>query len=109
MGYALLANLAPVNGLYMSFFPLLIYALFGTSRHIAMGTIAIVSLMSGEVIETMADQFEKQLMAQNSSSNLTNFADEIYKYKVSVSCSLSLFVGLTQIIMVKFIFKYFHL
>jgi hypothetical protein len=42
-------------------------------------------------------------------NNLTNFADEIYKYKVSVSCSLSLFVGLTQIIMVKFIFKYFHL
>jgi hypothetical protein len=42
-------------------------------------------------------------------NNLTNFADEIYKYKVSFSCSLSLFVGLTQIIMVIFIFKYFHL
>jgi hypothetical protein len=37
MGYALLANLAPVNGLYMSFFPLLIYAVFGTSKHIAIG------------------------------------------------------------------------
>ena len=37
MGYALLANAQPVNGLYISFFPLLIYALLGTSKDIALG------------------------------------------------------------------------
>ena len=37
MAYALLANVDPVNGLYISFFPLLVYVFFGTSKDLAMG------------------------------------------------------------------------
>ncbi len=50
MGYAMLATLDPVIGLYISFFPLLVYAFLGTSRQLAMGSIAIVSLLSGQCI-----------------------------------------------------------
>lgn len=39
MAYALLANLAPVNGLYISFFPVLFYAIFGTSKQISIGNL----------------------------------------------------------------------
>lgn len=45
MAYALLAGLPPVMGLYASTFPLLAYALFGSSRHLAVGPVAMTSLL----------------------------------------------------------------
>ncbi len=45
MGYAMLAGLPPVVGLYASTIPLVVYALLGTSRHLAIGPVAIVSLL----------------------------------------------------------------
>jgi solute carrier family 26, other len=37
MGYALLGNLPPIVGIYMAFYPVLMYVIFGTSRHNSMG------------------------------------------------------------------------
>ena len=45
MAYALLAGLPPIVGLYAATVPLLAYALIGSSRHLAVGPVAIVSLL----------------------------------------------------------------
>ena len=45
MAYAMLAGLPPVIGLYASTVPLIVYALFGSSRHLGVGPVAIVSLL----------------------------------------------------------------
>ena len=37
MAYAILGNVPPIVGIYMAFFPVLVYAIFGTSRHNSMG------------------------------------------------------------------------
>lgn len=50
MGYALLAGLPPVYGLYTSIFPGWLYYVFGTSRHLSIGTMALTSLLVGGVI-----------------------------------------------------------
>jgi len=45
MAYAMLAGLPPVTGLYASTIPIVIYALFGSSRHLSVGPVAVVSLL----------------------------------------------------------------
>ena len=54
MAYAFLANMPAVNGLFVQFFPVLAYVVFGTSRHISIGTFAVVSLMIGAVIDKVS-------------------------------------------------------
>ena len=45
MAYAVLAGLPPVYGLYASLLPIVLYALLGTSRQLAVGPVAMVSLL----------------------------------------------------------------
>ncbi len=45
MAYAMLAGLPPIYGLYASIIPLIVYAIFGTSRQLAVGPVAMISLL----------------------------------------------------------------
>ncbi|XP_062534825.1 prestin-like [Armigeres subalbatus] len=54
MAYGLLAGVPANVGLYMAFFQCLVYTVFGTSRHISMGTFAVISLMTSKVVVTYA-------------------------------------------------------
>ena len=54
MAYAQLAGLPPYYGLYASFLPPLIAALFGSSRQLATGPVAVVSLMTSASLEPLA-------------------------------------------------------
>ncbi|XP_039144386.1 sulfate transporter 1.2-like [Dioscorea cayenensis subsp. rotundata] len=55
IGYAKLANLDPKYGLYSSFVPPLIYAVMGSSRDIAIGPVAVVSLLLGTLLKDEID------------------------------------------------------
>lgn len=54
MAYALLAGLPPEVGLYASMAPLLAYALFGSSSTLAVGPVAVVSLMTAAAVGDLA-------------------------------------------------------
>ncbi|HSJ23718.1 MAG TPA: solute carrier family 26 protein [Longimicrobiales bacterium] len=55
MAYAMLAGLPPVVGLYASTVPLVLYALFGSSRQLAVGPVAIVSLLTLSGVSQLAE------------------------------------------------------
>lgn len=54
LAYAMLAGLPPVVGLYASILPLIAYALFGTSRTLAVGPVAVVSLLTATAASAVA-------------------------------------------------------
>ncbi|HEX5644813.1 MAG TPA: sulfate permease [Erythrobacter sp.] len=54
LAYALLAGLPPVVGLYASILPLVAYAVFGTSRTLAVGPVAVISLMTASTASAVA-------------------------------------------------------
>lgn len=78
MAYALLAGLPPQVGLYASILPLMLYAALGTSRTLAVGPVAMISLMVASGIAPLAE----------SGANA-----------IAIALTLALMVGLIQTLM----------
>ena len=55
LAYALLAGLPPEAGLYASILPIILYSIFGTSRALAVGPVAVVSLMTAAAVGQVAE------------------------------------------------------
>lgn len=54
MAYSMLAGLPPIYGLYASTVPLILYAIFGTSRQLAVGPVAMVALLISSGVGAIA-------------------------------------------------------
>ena len=63
LAYAMLAGLPPQVGLYASILPLIAYAIFGTSRTLAVGPVAVVSLMTAVAAGQVATQGTPESLA----------------------------------------------
>ncbi|XP_036074870.1 solute carrier family 26 member 6 isoform X2 [Rousettus aegyptiacus] len=92
LAYALLAGLPPVFGLYSSFYPVFIYFLFGTSRHISVGTFAVMSVMVGSVTESL---YPDEAFLQDLNSTVNHMARDAAR--VQLASALSVLVGLFQV------------
>ncbi|KAH9703257.1 Sulfate transporter 4.1 [Citrus sinensis] len=79
MSYAKLAGLQPIYGLYSGFVPIFVYAIFGSSRQLAIGPVALVSLLVSNVLGGIADS-----------------SDELY---TELAILLALMVGIFESIM----------
>ncbi|XP_064092656.1 prestin-like isoform X2 [Macrobrachium nipponense] len=100
MAYALLGGLPPIIGIYMAFFPVLVYVFLGTSRHCSMGTFAVICLMTGKVVSELATD-EKTIEAMNNQTllgeNITN-TKPVYSVH-QVAALVSFMVGVWEVIL----------
>ncbi len=79
MAYAMIAGMPPIYGLYASTLPLILYALFGTSRQLAVGPVAMVSLLTAAGVGALAEVGSETFIA--------------------LTIALALFVGLIQFLL----------
>ncbi|MEM6348293.1 MAG: sulfate permease [Bacteroidota bacterium] len=63
MAYALLAGLPPIHGLYTATISLIVYALLGTSRQLAVGPVAMISILTAAGVGSMAPSGAEEFIA----------------------------------------------
>ncbi|XP_063282294.1 solute carrier family 26 member 6-like isoform X2 [Pelobates fuscus] len=95
LAWGLLAGVPPVFGLYSSFYPVFIYSLFGTSKHLSIGTFAVMSVMVATVTESLAPN-EKFMLPGNESIIDTEARDHA---RVEAASALSLLIGIFQLLL----------
>ncbi|XP_028266374.1 solute carrier family 26 member 6 [Parambassis ranga] len=98
MAYALLASVPPVYGLYASFYPVLIYFIFGTSKHISVGTYAVMSVMIGGVTERLAPDSDFMIWDNVTNSSIVNLGARDAE-RIKVAAAVTFLSGLFQILL----------
>lgn len=94
IAYSLLAGLPAVHGLYVSFFPVLIYALMGTSKHISIGSFAVASIMLSNTAEKLEAIQDYELTGKNST-----MLESWPPTQLEVLTAMGLTTGVIQVIM----------
>ncbi|KAM3871740.1 solute carrier family 26 member 6 [Diretmus argenteus] len=98
MAYALLASIPPVFGLYTSLYPVLIYFIFGTSRHISIGTFAVISIMIGSVTEKLAPDTDFKILNGTNATGSVDI-DARDAYRVQIAIAITVLGGLFHILL----------
>ncbi|KAJ8404066.1 hypothetical protein AAFF_G00344160 [Aldrovandia affinis] len=99
MAYALLAAVPPVFGLYSSFYPVLVYFLLGTSRHISVGSYAVMSVMIGGVTERLAPDSNFPLWSNETNGSVMVDVLSRDAERVRIAAAVTFLSGLFQILL----------
>ncbi|KAJ3586793.1 hypothetical protein NHX12_013185 [Muraenolepis orangiensis] len=98
MASSLLAAVPPVFGLYSSFYPILVYFLFGTSRHVSIGTYAVLCVMIGGVTERLAPDSDFMSWDNVSNASVVDLVSRDAE-RVRVAAAVTFMSGLFQILL----------
>ncbi|XP_063811227.1 solute carrier family 26 member 9 [Pseudophryne corroboree] len=96
MAFALLANLPPVNGLYSSFFPLVVYFFLGGIPQMVPGTFAVISIIVGHVCLELAPESEFQKFNETMNATVTD-TEAMYATRLQISATLACLTAIIQI------------
>uniref|UniRef100_A0A8C3PPE5 Anion exchange transporter n=1 Tax=Calidris pygmaea TaxID=425635 RepID=A0A8C3PPE5_9CHAR len=97
LAFAVLSSVHPVFGLYGSFFPVIIYAIFGMGHHVATGTFALTSLISANAVERLVPSVSINFTTNNNSAPLG--LSEFEMQRIGVAAAVSFLGGIIQVVM----------
>ncbi|CAL1539051.1 unnamed protein product [Lymnaea stagnalis] len=107
MAYGQLSTLPPVFGLYVSFFPVILYFFLGSSKHVSIGTFAVISLMVGSAVDKglkdrnmVPNQWNQTLEVDgNITSKMMDNSEELLQTKLMLAMSVTFVVGAIQLLL----------
>lgn len=100
LGYARLADVPVILGLYTSVFPVFVYFIFGSSRHVSIGTMALSCLVIAEAVKSHG--FQQPVFSLNETSVSNEFMSDFTLeelHTISVAVSVSFLAGIFLILM----------
>lgn len=103
LGFGMLASVKIVNGLYTSFWPIVLYLIFGTSPHVSIGTSAVICILTAGIVDRESIVFKKSWMNgtiyQNDSDFNWESIPQFMDYKEETAMVTALIAGLVLLIM----------
>ena len=103
LGFGMLASVKIVNGLYTSFWPVVLYLIFGTSPHVSIGTSAVICILTAGIVDREALNFKKSWMNGTIFRNDSDFhwesLPQFMDYKEETAMATSLVAGLVLLTM----------
>uniref|UniRef100_A0A8B9GRE9 Solute carrier family 26 member 4 n=1 Tax=Astyanax mexicanus TaxID=7994 RepID=A0A8B9GRE9_ASTMX len=99
LAYSLLVGVGPVYGLYAAFFPILIYFILGTSRHLSVGPFPVTCLMQGAVVLSLAPDelfMHPGNTTVNGTATLVLNVTQRDAYRLSIATTMTVLIGLFQ-------------
>ncbi|KAK4471092.1 hypothetical protein MN116_005492 [Schistosoma mekongi] len=98
MAYGVLAGVKPINGLYTSFFPALVYFFFGTSRHVSIGTFSVVSLLTADPVDRLISTLDVNNRSLEK-YQVFNENQQIDDFRLQIVVTVCILAGLFQLVL----------
>ena len=112
LGYATVVQVLPAFGLYSSFFPVLVYFIFGSSHSISIGAVAVISLLAGDFVSLQRNKYSYLFSGGSNNINNTNVTpytatqittamtqsvDTSYATAIAIANTAAFIIGLMQL------------
>ncbi|XP_053280654.1 solute carrier family 26 member 6 [Pleuronectes platessa] len=98
MSTALVTSVPPIFGLYTCFYPVLIYFIFGTSKHISMGPYTVVGVMIGGVADRLIPNSDFMIWDNVTNSSIVDTMSRDAA-RVQVAAAVTFLSGVFQILL----------
>uniref|UniRef100_A0A3P8V119 Solute carrier family 26 member 6 n=1 Tax=Cynoglossus semilaevis TaxID=244447 RepID=A0A3P8V119_CYNSE len=97
ISYALIASIPSVYGLYASFYPVLIYTIFGSSRHVSIGPSSALSVMVRGLTDRLAPDSDFMVWDNETNSSVVD-TDSQDERSTQINSAVTILAGIFQVI-----------